>query len=712
MKEFTKTISLPFSLQKLKKKIQQGKYQQTKIRSVIWRICLGCFSEEPNPKEFCDLIRIHRKRYSILKKNYLPTKKEHEKDNLNDNQNQNQNKSINKEGNQNQNEKRNKDQEEEYDFSRIILLDLHRTNSDDELFQNSETKQLLFNILFIFSKEQPDIGYKQGMNDLLANIFFVVYKEYKKNEKNDCYSILIDNNFIEADCYLIFEHVMAKCRIVYLSAKQDKNETVQNKNQNKTEKGKGNGKENKNKTKNNQTKIKNKFKTKPKQKPKPRKPQKSISKIIEYCRQMQNVYLKQYDEELYRHFRLLSLEPQLYCFRWFRLLLSREFAVDKILILWDYIFSDHRPLEFVSYFIVAMLILTRDQLFDGITKVLENLFAYSYNGNFLDIIDIAKNIRTPDGETIKMIIEIKKRKANPFSINVVDSIHIIHRPQTVNSRNRWVKMNVKPRKKVTKTKNKKIKMINKNQIKNYFIVKQHQKKISKLLNEKKLLLRKILEREENTKILAYCLEKPIKNIQRVIFNNTYHSEEVQQKLYQPICDLKNVKNVLLNELSISDLRDTNESNDKELSKNERNLDNQKANTTTNEFSNKEKVLLEKNSNKIDNKGFTTQNNIPMKNYQLSNNETNHYHNQNKSKTILNNQPITIDAFTRNRDFNLKQKIFITEDEECDLFTKTNLKNFYSYNLNYNQLNSFCVTNKYQHLLLGFKNSPKNNSILK
>lgn len=44
-------------------------------------------------------------------------------------------------------------------------------------FQDPEILKLLSNVLFVWCKINPDISYKQGMNELLASIVYVYFKE-------------------------------------------------------------------------------------------------------------------------------------------------------------------------------------------------------------------------------------------------------------------------------------------------------------------------------------------------------------------------------------------------------------------------------------------------------------------------------------------------------------------------------------------------------
>lgn len=43
----------------------------------------------------------------------------------------------------------------------------------------------MLDILFCYAKEEPNIGYRQGMHELLAPILFVLHAESRDNVQND-----------------------------------------------------------------------------------------------------------------------------------------------------------------------------------------------------------------------------------------------------------------------------------------------------------------------------------------------------------------------------------------------------------------------------------------------------------------------------------------------------------------------------------------------
>ncbi len=99
----------------------------------------------------------------------------------------------------------------------LIKLDIIRTYQDIELFHDETIKEILCNVLYIFSKKNPNPGYFQGMSDICSIILYVLYKDYTINSdfiKNDVgflfYILYSDNHFIEADLYCLFSRLMSK----------------------------------------------------------------------------------------------------------------------------------------------------------------------------------------------------------------------------------------------------------------------------------------------------------------------------------------------------------------------------------------------------------------------------------------------------------------------------------------------------------------------
>ena len=59
-----------------------------------------------------------------------------------------------------------------------IMNDIERTYPEFEFFRLESTQKCLCQVLYIWAAMNPRISYKQGMNELLAPIVFVMSQEY------------------------------------------------------------------------------------------------------------------------------------------------------------------------------------------------------------------------------------------------------------------------------------------------------------------------------------------------------------------------------------------------------------------------------------------------------------------------------------------------------------------------------------------------------
>lgn len=83
----------------------------------------------------------------------------------------------------------------------------------------------MVDILFIYSKLNPDLGYRQGMHELLAPILWVVDRDaiepkscetsWPTGQADDCMFQLLDADYIEHDAFNLFCSVMQTTRIYY-----------------------------------------------------------------------------------------------------------------------------------------------------------------------------------------------------------------------------------------------------------------------------------------------------------------------------------------------------------------------------------------------------------------------------------------------------------------------------------------------------------------
>nr|XP_023927720.1 TBC1 domain family member 13-like isoform X2 [Quercus suber]POE91592.1 isoform 3 of tbc1 domain family member 13 [Quercus suber] len=189
-----------------------------------------------------------------------------------------------------------------------IDRDVKRTHPDMHFFSGDlpfakSNQEALKNILIVFAKLNPGIRYVQGMNEILAPLFYVF-----RNDPDEEYAASA-----EADTFFCFVELLSGFRDHF--CQQLDNSVV------------------------------------------------GIRSTITKLSQL----LKEHDEELWRHLEVTTkVNPQFYAFRWITLLLTQEFNFADSLHIWDTLLSDlDGPLETLLRVCCAMLILIRRRLLAG-----------------------------------------------------------------------------------------------------------------------------------------------------------------------------------------------------------------------------------------------------------------------------------------------------------------------------------------------------------
>ena len=182
------------------KKCKLSKYE----RDFTWLFFLGIIPFK-NPSSWKKIISLEREKYSNLRQKYITKKIEEfiELKRANDSFKYDNYKEI--------------ITREEFDLLNLIKVDVDRTYQENEIFLLDIVKKKLIIVLYIYAKENPKYGYKQGMADICGVFLYVLYKDfYLKNgfEKDDItslYSVIHSNNvYLEYDLYLTFNKFMNK----------------------------------------------------------------------------------------------------------------------------------------------------------------------------------------------------------------------------------------------------------------------------------------------------------------------------------------------------------------------------------------------------------------------------------------------------------------------------------------------------------------------
>lgn len=103
-----------------------------------------------------------------------------------------------------------------------ISQDVDRCLQENFFFREPATKAKMVDILFIYCKLNPDLGYRQGMHELLAPILWVVDRDAvegasvnRASEDDGTMLRLIDASYVEHDSFSLFCTVMQNARVYY-----------------------------------------------------------------------------------------------------------------------------------------------------------------------------------------------------------------------------------------------------------------------------------------------------------------------------------------------------------------------------------------------------------------------------------------------------------------------------------------------------------------
>ncbi|KAI3424612.1 Rab-GAP TBC domain-containing protein [Psidium guajava] len=222
-----------------------------------------------------------------------------------------------------------------------IDRDVKRTHPDMDFFSGDSAyaksnQDALRNILTVFAKLNPGIRYVQGMNEILAPLFFVLRND--PDEENAAAA--------EADTFFCFVELLSGLRDNF--CQQLDNSFV------------------------------------------------GIRSTITRLSQL----LKEHDEELWRHLEVTTkVNPQFYAFRWITLLLTQEFSLMDILHIWDTLLSDPEgPQETLLRICCAMLILVRRRLLAGDFTANLKLLQHYPSINISHLLYVANKLRSkPSG---------------------------------------------------------------------------------------------------------------------------------------------------------------------------------------------------------------------------------------------------------------------------------------------------------------------------
>ena len=158
-----------------------------------------------------------------------------------------------------------------------INKDLPRTRFDCEFYANNPNNyEKLRRILFFYANEHRDVNYIQGMNEIIAIIFYIFSKD--DNPFNEKYK--------ESDSYFTFEKLMEQVKDIFMMENIDYSQLY-------------------------------------------------VKEQIEEIKKI----LKKIDSNLMNHFHQIGLEIDNFVMRWLLVLFAQEFTIDVAVNFWDRLFT-------------------------------------------------------------------------------------------------------------------------------------------------------------------------------------------------------------------------------------------------------------------------------------------------------------------------------------------------------------------------------------
>ncbi|KAK4697329.1 TBC1 domain family member 5, partial [Lecanoromycetidae sp. Uapishka_2] len=209
-----------------------------------------------------------------------------------------------------------------------IFQDVERCMPENLYFREPPTQNMLLDILFIYCKLNKDIGYRQGMHEVLAPIVWVVSRDAidprtlgdQRAVLDDAMVLNLDQNYVEHDAFTLFGAIMQTVKSFYETGSVNEPTTSGLLNN---------------------------------------------SPIVERSKRIHEKYLHHADPELAEHMTAIEILPQIFLIRWVRLLFGREFPFEDVLALWDILFAEDPGLELVDLVSVSMLLRIRWQLLEA-----------------------------------------------------------------------------------------------------------------------------------------------------------------------------------------------------------------------------------------------------------------------------------------------------------------------------------------------------------
>lgn len=226
-------------------------------------------------------------------------------------------------------------QEKDINLINQINKDLPRTRFDCPFYMNDpKNYDTLRRILFFYAKEHQDVNYIQGMNEIIAIIFYIFSKDDNPFNKN----------YIESDSYFTFERLLDQIKDIFKMDNKDYSQLY----------------------------------------------------VKEQIEEIKNI-LKKVDSELMNYFQQIELELDNIVMRWLLVLFAQEFTIDVAVNFWDRLFTQKNKIKFICYISAAIIKRNKDKIMKldagGIMEWAQELQNKMNEIDISDIVQLALKIQ-------------------------------------------------------------------------------------------------------------------------------------------------------------------------------------------------------------------------------------------------------------------------------------------------------------------------------
>ena len=189
-----------------------------------------------------------------------------------------------------------------------INKDLKRTRFGEPFFAEKNKKNekennydVLRRILFFYANEHPDISYVQGMNEIIALIYYI----FSKDDNPFC------QDFIESDTYFTFQKLMEQIKKIFLMDSDNYSDLF----------------------------------------------------VTSQIQEIKNI-LKKVEPDLIKHFEKEKLELDNVVMRWILVMFAQEFTIDIAVNFWDRLFTQKNKMKFICYISAAIIKNNKDKIME------------------------------------------------------------------------------------------------------------------------------------------------------------------------------------------------------------------------------------------------------------------------------------------------------------------------------------------------------------